>query len=239
MPLFNSNNQKDNLLKHLKNSRVDFAFDEKGVKTRLLNTIQDQQIEKAHERIQVLTRKSFFIRHKWSMSLAALLLLLAGTGSGIATADLSQPGDKLHSIDQWQEELMLKLPLTETQKANFRANIVDERNRELEYLLQVPNNHKQVKTQAVMDSSKSLDTAIEQVRTRIIELEGKGKEAQAEKLKEVLNRLDTLADEQEHKVENLRKQSEDEETKKTLEEQLEFIKQTRSKAKFQNNRGSN
>jgi hypothetical protein len=221
-------NQNEKLIETLKQARVDFQYDHKGVKNRLLSNIEEQQMSLATQRIRDLTHKSFLRQHRFTTALTAILLLVVGTGATLAEADVSKPGDKLHGMDQMQERLLLKLPIPQSQKAKIQTRIVNERNKELDYLIKV-GNHKNVKTEAVRDSQQALNQAIEQVRTVQENLTQQGKTKQAEKMGQVLDTLEKLAQEQEQKVESLKELEQDTQIKQELNLQLDAIKKARSR----------
>jgi hypothetical protein len=223
MTFFNRKPGKDALERLLKASRTDFAFEKRGIKARLMTDIEEK-------RLRDKVRGPFLRRHKWLVMTACLVLVATGSGVTLAKTNISKPGDALHAADQLHEKLILKLPMSENQKAKIRANIVDERNKELEYFLQA-ENHRNVRAEAVKESLQSLDQAVEQVRISQANLYSKGKTEQAEKMGQVLIRLETLAGEQEQKVESLKDQEQDEAVKKELEIQIEGIKKARERAR--------
>lgn len=221
---------KEQLINLLRRSRTSFGFSQATVKTRLLGNIEELQMSSAERRVRELGHNSFLRRH-WITSFLTLALLVAiGSGATLAQADIAKPGTKFHVLDQLLEQFFLKLPLSESQKAKIQANIVDERNHELEYLIQ-NNGDSNLEFEAVKNSQESLNNAVEQVRSVREDMASAGKTRQAENLDTVLKRLEILAEEQEGQVRNLKALQHDEEIKVEFDHQLEAINQARTKAK--------
>jgi hypothetical protein len=230
MSIFNPK-KNEKLLEILSKARIGFGFDQKGVRNRLLMSIEELQISTAERKIRELTHKSFMRRHRMATGFALLMLVVVGSGSALAQADISNPGDRFHAMDQLGERLLLKLPLPDSQRAEMQADFVHERNKELDYLLQAPGLG-MVNTEAVKESQKSLHDAIEQARMMKEASEIKGKKEQTEKMTKVLNRLEILANEQEEKVSGMLEKSQDEKVKKELMEQIQEIRKSKERAKL-------
>jgi hypothetical protein len=229
MRLFNTRKNNDQLVRLLQKSRTGFDFDKKGVRVRLMSNIEEQQLTSATERVRELRRKSFLSRHRLATALGSAILVAAGSGAALSRANISGPGDKLHSFDQFQEQALLKLPLPQSQKASIQAGMVAERNRELNYILEVEDqNH--VKVQAVKESQAALNQAVEQARAAKENYAKRGKQSNELKLNGILNRLEGLAQEQEDRVGKLREMEENELVQKELDNQIEEIKKARVRA---------
>jgi hypothetical protein len=229
MGIFNNNHHKK-VIELLQRMKVDFKFDQKGIKTRLLSNIEEQLMSSTADKIKNYNNKPFYARHKWAVGFSTIILLVIfGSGVTLAQADVAKPGDKLYGLDQWHEKMLLKIPLPASQKAKMYANIIDERNQELDYLLKV-KNHNRVKAEAVKTSQQSLNQAIEQVRSAGERLDERGKSRQADRVQEVLIRLEGLAAEQEQRVESLKEIEDNQEIKSLLDEDLIEIKRARLRA---------
>lgn len=227
MGIYNRNTEKEKLIKLIQDGSASFSFDKKSGKNRLLSEIQDMQITLAEQRIKELARTPFVIRHRWAVSMAVLVFTLIASGATASWANISLPGDRLHALDQFQEKIMLAIPLPDTQKANIQASIVAERNAELEKLIVKNQNGIEIKTEAVIESQKSLNMAIDQVLKSQERSASKGNTQRSEKLQQVLERLEALAAEQEKQVESIRENARDEEAKNMLQLHLEEIKKAR------------
>lgn len=232
MKLFNSQQNTERLTRLFKESRVGFGFDEAGVKNRLLASIEEQQLSLATERVKEYNRRSFLSRHRLATALGTAILVAAGSGAALSRADISTPGDKLHGFDQFQEQMLLKLPLPKSQKASIHARMVAERNRELNKILEVEDQNN-VKAQAVQESQEILNRAVEQVRSAKEDSAKNGKKNQEQKFNSVLNELETLAAEQEKRVGELRSIEKNELVQKELDTQLDAIKKARSRARVE------
>jgi hypothetical protein len=233
MILFNGPRKNAKLIEALRASRVGFEFDQSGVKTRLLSGIEEQQMSLAAQRIREFTRRSFIRRHKYSAAVVALLFLVAGSSATIAEVDFTNPGGRLHSIDQFQEGLILKLPLPQTYKAEMRANFVDERTRELGHFIQKDEIVDEVSAaEVVKHTQTNLKQAVEQIRSMQESLSSQGKSEQAEQISEILTRLESLAEEQEKQVTQLKELVEDEGLKSELDEQIQEIQKARLRARI-------
>jgi hypothetical protein len=231
MKIFNPFAKKnEKLINLLSKARVGFAFNKQGGRTRLLSAIEEQQMSLAEQRIRELTRKSFLRRHKYASAGTLLVLVMVGTGSFLAQADISNPGDRFHGMDQFGERMILKLPLTDAQRTQMQVNVVDERNRELDHVLQ-GDEVTPVKTQAIKESQKALNDAVEKTRS-IREASQSKSKAQTEKIDEALARLEALAAEQEKKVQYLREHEKSAEIQKQLDEQIDQIKKARERTKW-------
>jgi hypothetical protein len=229
MKFFNSQWNSEPLARLLRKSRAGFEFDKAGVRQRLMGNIEEQQLSLATQRVKGLNRGSFLSRHRLATALGTAILVAAGSGAALSRADISTPGDKLHGFDQFQEQLLLKLPLPKSQKASIHARMVEERNRELNAILEVEDQNN-VKSQAVQESQAMLNRAVDEARIGKEDSARRGKKTQEEKYDRVLYRLESLAAEQEQRVEELRKIEKNELVQKELETQLEAIKKARSRA---------
>ncbi|MBX4187961.1 MAG: hypothetical protein KW793_02380 [Candidatus Doudnabacteria bacterium] len=228
MTIFNSK-KTEKLTNILNKARFNFSYDKNGIRNRLMINTEEHQMSMAEQKLRELAHKSFVRKHKIATALCLFLLIAAGSGAALAEADISKPGDKLHSFDQLGEQLLLKLPLTGSQKAKMRANIVDERNKELDYLIQImpPGT---IATQAVKESQESLSSAIEKTTFLKNNFASQGKQAQADKIDEVLKRLQILAQEQEIKVQGMLEKEENRELKRQLEDQIKEIRSAGERA---------
>lgn len=233
MKLFSSKQNNDPLTKLFKQSRVGFGFNKDGVKNRLLASIEEQQLSLATERVKGYNRKSFLSRHRLATALGTAILVAAGSGAALSRADISTPGDKLHGFDQFQEQLLLKLPLPKAQKSSIHANMVEERNRELNQILEVEDQNN-VKAQAVQESQAILNRAVEEARSAREDSVRRGKKNQEQKFDDVLNRLESLAAEQEKRVTELRNIEKNELVQQELDSQLDAIKKARERASLKN-----
>lgn len=231
MTIFKPSKQDKHIQWLLKKSRQSFNFDQKGIKNRLMSEIQEQHMSNTAEKVIKITHQSFFLRYKWSLSLTAVMLLIAGTATAFVQADISKPGDTLYALDQWQESIMLKLPLPSQQKAKLEANIITERNEELDYLLNLQGKDElktqELKTKAVNQSVENLDRAYENVRAAQNNWTSKGKPDKAEKLGKVLDDIDKLADDQAKKIQNLADKETDANRKQQFKDKLEEIRKFR------------
>lgn len=227
--MFNTR-KKEETYALLNKAKGNFRFDKTGLRRRLLMSIEEHQLNTAEKKLRELTHKTFMRKHRLATGFTLLLLVVVISGSTFVQANISKPGDKFHSFDQMGERLILKLPISEAQKAKLEANIVDERNRELDYIMNTATSNPTVKAEAVKESAANLSNAIERTTTLKENFESQGKQVQAETIQTVLTRLQNLAEEQEKKVQNLAEKEEDEELKKQLEDRLTEIKQARQKA---------
>jgi hypothetical protein len=232
MKLFSSQQNTDRLMRLFKQSRVGFNFDKTGVKNRLLSSIEEHQLSLATRRVKEFNRRPFLSRHRLATALGTAILVAAGSGAALSRADISTPGDKLHSFDQFQEELLLKLPLSRAQKASIHAGMVEERNRELNQILGVEDQNN-VKAQAVQESQILLNRAVDETRTAKEDSVRRGKKNDEQKFDDVLNRLESLAAEQEQRVTDLRNIEKNELVQKELDNQLDSIKKARARAKLE------
>lgn len=232
MKLFNTQKNSEPVARLFEKSRASFAFDKAGIRRRLLDNIEEHQLSLATSRIKEFNRKPFLSRHRLATALGTAILVAAGSGAALSRADISTPGDKLHSFDQFNEELLLKMPLTKSQKARIHAGMVEERNRELNHILEVEDQNN-VKSQAVQESQTILNRAVEQARTGKEDSAKRGKKNQEEKFDRVLDQLEGLAAEQQQRVEQLRSIEKNELVQKELDNQLEEIKKARSRAQIE------
>lgn len=235
MKFFSSNKpvKRNKLVWMLNQAPVIFKFDQKGIKNRLMSQIQEDQMSSTAERILVSSKRWFIFKYKWSILTSLVLLLVAGTSTAFVQADIAKPGDALYPLDIWQEQTLLKLPIPAEQKAHLQAKFVGERNLELDYLLNNSGNLKnreRVKKETVNQSQKGLDRAIENVRSAQDHMASSGKTEQAEKMGQILERLESLAGEQEKKVEDLSKDEQDEEIKKEFMNSLIEIRRSKERA---------
>ncbi len=229
MTLFDPKNRNEKTAKLIQSASADFKFEKSGIRTRLMSNIEEQQMSLAERKIREHVRKTNVFRRRATAASLVVLLLVVGTGATFAEADISKPGDKLHTIDELQEQLLLKLPLPSSSKARIRASIVEERNQELEYLITHTNNP--VRAQAVRSSQQSLNNAIENVRRMQENFTTQGKDSQAEKMDEVLKRLEALAEQQEKHVQALKSSEADQEVIKQFEIDLQAIGTAKTNAK--------
>ncbi len=215
----------------LQKAQADFAFDQTSVKRRLLISIEEHQLSTAEKLVRERTHKTFLRRHRLATASTLLLLVIVGTGATLAQADISNPGDRFHTLDQWGEKFLLILPLSEKMKTEMQVNIADERTRELDYLLEAQTINPAVTAKAVRQSQETLEQAIEATMSVKEKSIINGKQRQSDKMDEVLVRLQELAKEQERKVEVLLEQESDQKTKEELKKRIEDIRKARLRAR--------
>jgi hypothetical protein len=212
------------LIKLLKHSGSDFDFDPDKVKYRLLASIKSAD-QKAF--------RHFRITHalQYSAAFACLVIMISTT---FAFASNAKPGDKLFALNKFGEQVILNLPLGVEQKAKVREYIVTSR---LEALDEVQEAKK---LETVKESDESLSTAVEIIAANMKRLEDSGKPEQAEKLEQVLDKLQSKALEKEAKLQELEDKTEDETTKTQIRNHRKKIEDSRKKAqsnikRFNNN----
>jgi hypothetical protein len=208
----------DNLTKQLSQSAQNFSFDQEKVKNRLMYSLNDAPI-KAPAKIFFRTRIL-----KYSSVLAAFVIFVSAT---FAFASSSEPGDKLFPLNKIGEKVILSLPLSAQQKASIQTGIVNKRLKSLE-TVKVRTEDKQLET--VKESDESLQNAIEAVSANKKRLEASGHTQGAEKLGQVLNRLDALAEKHEQQFQSIEELISDNEGKQTVRKHLREIKNARRKA---------
>ena len=228
MKIFNDN--YISLKKTLLASQGDFKFDKGQIKKSILDTIEDQQLTKATDRINSINRKSFFRQHQLASFTVGVMVIVASSGLALTQINIANPGSRLYVIDQIQEQVLLSLPLPETQKFNLQAKILEERNKELDYIIQQQDENN-IKLEAVQESQIMLNSAVDTAWAGMEHSSQQGKSEQKEKYNKALTRLELLAGEQEKRVEDLKKLEKNTDTKDELEKCLQAIKQARQKAK--------
>ncbi len=233
MPIFNLNKQAKHLRWLLKKSRADFAFDKTGVKNRLMAELQEEQLNSAMKRVRLTEKRSFIFEHKWSLALSVVLFFVAGSATAFVQADAANPGDSLYTLNRWRDAVMVRLPLPSEQKARIQADIVQERNEELDYLLNLPEESnpeiREIRVQAVDRSVENLDRAIERTQKAQNTFTTDGETEKAERMREALKELGELTDEQQKKIESLAEKDDDEDRRKHYETRLDEIKMFRGR----------
>ena len=221
MAFFRPDNQDEKLTELLRQSKQDFRFDKDAVKFSLLN-----QIAAAPRTERSLGRK--LVPHY--ATAFVILLVFALSGSTLAYANNSKPGDRLFFLDVAAEKSLMALPLPSTSKAKIQAGIVAERVDELVKIENdaKPRNKAQIK--AVVESQSSLSQAVESIVKQQEKLETEGKDKNADELDEVLIRLEVLAEKQEENAEKIRSKVSEIREKEELESRLMEIKKARKKA---------
>ncbi|MBX4191209.1 MAG: hypothetical protein KW804_00175 [Candidatus Doudnabacteria bacterium] len=226
MTWFKSKNDKD-LIALLKNSGSDFDFDPNKVKYRLLNSIRSTDQKAVHFR--------FSHALQYSIAFACLVVMISTT---FAFASSAKPGDKLFALNKFGEQIVLKLPLSIEQKAKVQEYIVTNRLDAMDVVEEAQ------KLQTVKESDESLSTAVNAITENKKKLENSGKKEQAERLEQVLDKLQSKAVQQEAKLQELEDRTEDENTRTEIRNYRKKIEDTRKKAqsnirRFKNNDSDN
>ncbi|MEO8065482.1 MAG: hypothetical protein ABI643_01335 [Candidatus Doudnabacteria bacterium] len=222
MNLFSRKSNQD-LIEQLAKSRQDFQFDRFGIKNKLLMSLENSPEEP-------VAHKFFTIRLiKYSATFAGLLIFLS---TALSFASTAKPGDKLFPLNKLEEKMILNLPLSAEQKADLQVRIVSKR---LEALKAVENTTNNVRLQAkqletVKESDASIKQAVDSVSANKNALKGPGKTATEQKLDQVLNQIDDLAQKHEQRIQSLEDSASDKNIKQSLNQHLNEIKNSRHKA---------
>ncbi|MBI4049641.1 MAG: hypothetical protein HY395_02380 [Candidatus Doudnabacteria bacterium] len=212
--------KNDKLINLLRQSKQSFRFDQNQIRFNLLNSLAS-------------TPKTE-VRHPLNYQLAVALasvILFATLGTTFVFADAAKPGDKLYRLDQLEEQLLLKIPFNAETKAKIRAKIVAERAVELSEIKKLPDRD-QIKAEAVLRSKQSLDQAIEHINYNHDRLKSQGKTEAADRLEKVLTELEQLAEEQEHRANELKAGMTNLELRKSVEENVEAIKKAKTEVRL-------
>ncbi len=214
MTWFN-NKENKKLETLLKQSQGNFSFNQADIKSRLLQSIAHQE--------QTSPKYAFpWYLPKYATALAAIVLFVSGA---FAFASNSQPGDKLFAVTKVSEQIILSLPLPETQLSQLETKMVSRRLKALDNI-----NKENSILETVKESDEGLNQAVEKIILEKARLEKRGKSIQVEKLDQTLTKLEALAGEHEQKFENLKERATDQQQKERITQHLEKFKQSRHKA---------
>jgi hypothetical protein len=221
---------KQQLVDALKKSGQDFEFDRSQARTELLLSIDRRHLSSLEKDRLTIKYNRAALNFKMAFAMASLILFV-GLGATFAIADTALPGDKLFALDQLQEKAVLKLPLPQQTRANIRANILAERVSELNKIQDLPDKE-ELKVKAVGATEQSLSKTIEDITENREKLRTSGKIKQAQKLNNVLDRLEKLAGEQEIQTDRIIKNISDQKLREEADGKLERIKQLKLKVRL-------
>jgi hypothetical protein len=225
MKLFNLDKNNEKTIELLKKSQQDFRFDQDQVRARLMIQINSSP--------QSLTEPESKPRLTWSYASAFAIVIVFVLSSGtLAYANNSNPGDKLFFLDKLTERAVLALPMPAANKARIQTNIVAERLEEINKI-EPEDDNSQKSLRAVSESETDISEAVANITATKEKLLNKGNRKAADKLDEVLNKLEGLAEKHESKAERAKLKSKDDSTKKELELKIIEIKKAREKAKLE------
>lgn len=216
----------------LQKAQGDFKFDKLNIKKTLLRNIEEHQLTSAMDIVNKIKSRSFIKRHQISSIIIGAFFVTTSSAIALTHTNLSNPGGKLHILDQMEEQVLLNLPLPENQRVNLQARILEERSKELDYIIQAQDENN-VKMEAIKESQDFLNSAVDRARTAKEDSAHSGKPSQEAKYNKALNRLELIAEEQEKQVLNLKQLEKNSDTKKELDIYLDAIKQARERAKVQ------
>ena len=214
--------EDEKIIKLIK-SRPDFPFSKNEIKFKLLSSLPSQE--------KAITPAKWLGVPRYAFASGFLILAISLT-STLAYADAAKPGDKLFALDRWQEDLALKLTPSAQTKAKLQTKFVTERAKELTQLAQT-TNHQEQKIEAVHQSVRSLNQAIESVSKTRNRMRTEGKDKSAARLDTVLNNLQDLAETHEQKTNEIRMRIDDEELKIRIDENLDEIRQAKIKVRLE------
>lgn len=238
MKLFNDSNKTstdEQVAGLFKKSRTLFKFDQKQIKDKILNQIEEQQISKATKLISNINSASFLRRHPVMTAFGIAILVTAGSGAALSQAGIYQPATTLNALGHMQEEVMLKLPLPASQKASIQMRIAESRSKKVEQILQ-GHNQMQERTETLDHSGDIMTQAIEQISASKQKQSEQGKLDDEEKYKMMLERLAEMANQQETVVTELINNTEpDSPRAQELHHHLERIQTLKLKAQNQIN----
>jgi hypothetical protein len=153
-------------------------------------------------------------------------------------ADAAKPGDGLYFLDQFEEELALKFPRSQTKQAEYQAKVVNEKVEELNELEATNPNPTidSVKLKAAQRVQQDIINAVDQA-TKAKAGAGDNKKTQAQ-LDDVLSKLEKYAGDQEKELEKRRDESDKDGSRwnDDYERQLEALKNARLKARAASDR---
>jgi hypothetical protein len=223
-----NHNPEDELTHLLKASKQDFQFDEQSIKAQLLSHLPTQ------EDLHALQHGFFTFRTlKIAGVVAVVLVFVSGT---VVFASTATPGDRLFGLNKWGENIIFNLPLSVEQKAQLRTYIVSRRLdaiKELEAVTVADEKIYNRKLETVKHSDISLKAAIETVAANKKKLSDAGQTESAQRMEEVLVRLNNLAQEHEDRIQAMEASFPEGKMKESIRKNLMEIKTTHKKARVE------
>ncbi len=208
------------VIKALADSRQDFKFDQQNVKARLMMALKDRTTP-GTEKYRTP------IHHFFPRYVAGLVtsVILVGTTAGLAYAsNKAKPGERLYKVQTFQNNLVLSLPLPDTQKAQYRTDIVAQRLTELEQIQPAGSQNSQQIQAEIRASQQSIVDAVSNVA--IIQSQSRQNDS---KILAIVKQLNDLSNKHEQKMELLKNQITDAQIKAEIEDSLATIKVNREK----------
>jgi hypothetical protein len=211
---FNSKNRKiENLLRE---SRTDFGFDSRELKSRIMMAVNVRHLSK--DDVKRLTwRPSTWPRYALGTSLA-MLVVVATSGLAFA-ANESKPGEVLFPVQKFQNKVVLSLPLSTATKAEISTNIVAKRIKELDEIQKNPSKSSKV-TVEIREAEESIAKAASFVPEN---------ESEDTNVEDLAHKLDDLSTQHQQTLQNLSAQTEDTELKATIEKSVQDITATKAR----------
>lgn len=186
----------DETTKLLKASRQDFRFHQDLVKLRVLSSLRSEIFIPAKNGVW-----RFTFMH-YGAVIAVVVLCVSVT---FVKAAQSQPGETLFPLNKLGEKIILGLPLSAQQKAQFETNIVSKRLKSLQQIKAQQDGltdsqwqNKQLET--IKESDESLRSAVETVSATQAKFQTLGQTNDADNLNQILGQLDSLAQAHEENI---------------------------------------
>lgn len=221
---------EDEITKLLKASQQDFRFHQDLVKLRILSSLKSE----------ILTPTKFGVWHFAFMHYGAVIAIVVLCVSvTFVKAAQSQPGETLFPLNKLGEKLVLGLPLSAQQKAQFQTSIVSKRLKSLEQiktqqdgLTSMEWQNKQLET--IKESDESLRSAVETISATQAKFQTLGQTNDAENLSQILGQLDSLAQAHEENVLEIENETLDGNIKQAVDMHLNQIREIHHRTQMMN-----
>lgn len=224
----------DEITKLLKASRQDFRFRQDLVKLRILSSLHSGVFMPAKFGVWRL------IFMHYGAVIAVVVLCVSVT---FVKAAQSQPGETLFPLSKLGEKIVLGLPLSAQQKAQFQTSIVSKRLRSLEQIKTQQDGltdsqwqNKQLET--IKESDESLRSAVETISATQAKFQTSGRTNDADNLSQILDQLDSLAQAHEENVLKIENETPEGNIKQAVDMHLNQIREIHHRTRMMNLKNS-
>ncbi len=212
------------LHKHLR-QQVDFKFNSDGIKNRLLTSMKNESVSSTHEFPQPM--------RSWKMTFGSGMIVFFAALGTLSYADSTKPGDKLYFLDQWQEQVALKIPQSVQSKSKLKSDLIDERLQEIKKLENTTEDAQNLKIETINRTQQNIIETVDETADIKHDLQNNGRNKSVNQVNNVLMQLENLAQEQETQIEELQKNTKNEKDQEQFETNLQAIKKARLKARLE------
>jgi hypothetical protein len=223
--MFGFNSDKDNKFIKPLLQGMDFKFDQAGIKNRLLTSMTYSQSSSSF-----VQKKFLYKRVSLTFGTVALILFFSST---CVYADHTKPGDKLYFLDQFQEQVGLRLSRTAAEKAKLKSKIINERLQEISEFKNNDPSTQSLRLESIEKTQANIIQTVDETAAIKQRLTSTGHKNSTNQVDQVLNQLEELAGRQQLQMEQVKSEIDDDAINLKIENNILEIKKARNKARVE------